>query len=219
MDDLYNKDKAASLELFGAAQKIDMRSWEMNYMEMGKQKLVVFVETSPDNENCHACKAALGIAIYEQVSTGWKPELLAPVVGRYGSWGKLSSSGGELFSVVTVAPDKTGFVLFIEDMAQGAVTTIAHIFVPVKGAIKDAAEIPIRADATGDCGDLVPPKMPRCRTTISKWRFLPEKTYGFYGIEISNFELEITEKVRETPLAVKKLFFDGQRYESARLSR
>ena len=111
-----------------------------DFSEQGKQKKVLVTNAVADDQDCHACPGALGIAIFVNYGSRWQVESSEPYVALGGE----NASFGDKFDWVAAGDDLYALVVHRKGMPQGIWTVSADVFLRAQGkftlAISDSAE-------------------------------------------------------------------------------
>lgn len=109
----------------------------------------IFLVTSayPTDEevpDCHACKPAIGMAVFKLQSSGWMLESANPVVGQYGSWGEPPN-----VELLKVGGERYGILLSNSNGGQGYHWSNKHLLFPIGGTVREVWSITDEADDSG----------------------------------------------------------------------
>ena len=94
--------------------------------------------------NCHACRVAIGGAVFTWKAQHWVLESANAAIGFYGGWG--DPPGIELMQV---GPEKHGLLLSVDDLAQGYAWSTKVLLMPLDKTIYEVWSIQDAQDNLG----------------------------------------------------------------------
>lgn len=116
--------------------------------EDGTDKVYLVASARPANPpngfECHACRPAIGVAVFKWQGESWILQCANPATGFYGAWG--DPPGVDL---VKVGPEKHGLLLSERDLAQGFAWSSAMLLLPISGKVTESWRIQDEQDNLG----------------------------------------------------------------------
>lgn len=98
----------------------------------------------PEGYTCHACQPAIGAAVFVAQEGNWALQSSNPAIGFYGGWGD-----SPRVDLVRAGPDKRGFMLSKEDIAQGYAWSTKVLLLPFNRTVVEAWSIEDEQDNAG----------------------------------------------------------------------
>ena len=128
--------------------------------------------------DCHACAPAIGAAVFQWKDGHWIVQSVNPAIGFYGSWGEAPN-----IDLVTVGPQKRGFLLSMSNEAQGYSDSSSVLLLPIGSTISAVWDLGDEDDNLGICD----PQEGKCLfwRSSAAFHFIPsEQVSAYYDIEV-----------------------------------
>ncbi len=116
--------------------------------EQGVEEAYFVASAKPANAplgyECHACRPAIGIAVFAWKAPHWALQSGNPAVGFYGGWG-----GPPGVDIAQIGPEKHGILLSNSDMAQGFAWSARSLLIPISSTVDEVWSIQDEQDNLG----------------------------------------------------------------------